>query len=92
MAGQLLLGPFTRTRGFVNVGALLLIAEKKTLVRHDLHEFQDGAVLCRSTPADEFVDLPDGGCASVPQHRQNLQFGIGWSGRIDFGQHLVKPY
>ncbi len=92
MAGELLLCPFTGTGSFVDMRALFLIAQKKSFVGHNLHEFQNGAVLCRAPLAYALMNLPDRGRTCAPEHRQDLQFGIGGSGWLCSTRHLGRLY
>src|SRR5208282_3189143 len=77
IAGELALRPLARLCGFINVRALMLIAAHETLFGHDLHEFQDGAVLRRAAAADDIVHSADRGRADAPKDGEDFEFGVG---------------
>ncbi len=92
MTGELTLSPFAWARGFIDMGALFLVSEQEALLRHDLHEFQDGTVLDCSALTEEFVDLADGGGAAAPEDGEDFEFGVGWAREIGCVRHLGRDY
>src|SRR5579863_4572642 len=62
--------------------ALFLIPVHQPLSGHNLHEFENGAVLRRAPPTDDLVNLSHGCWSDAPQHGQNLEFGVGWPARF----------
>ena len=82
MPRQLLLGPLARLRRFIDVSALLLVAKQQSLVGHDLHELQDGAVLRRPPPVDHLIHLPHGGRPGRPKNGEDFEFRVGRSRRF----------
>ena len=90
VAGQLLLRPFARPRGLVDVRALLLVAAHQALLRHDLQRLQNGGVLRRLAGGDGLVDFADGARAAAPENGEDFEFGIGRPGQIL--RHIRRHY
>lgn len=82
VTGKLALGPFAGFRGRVDMGALRFVAADEAFFGHDLHEFQDGAVLSAATARDDFMDVADSGRPDAPENRENFEFGVGGAGKI----------
>jgi len=82
VAGELALGPLARLCGFIDMGTLRFIAAHKTLIGHDLHEFESGAVLGGAAAADDIVDAADGGGADAPEDGEDFEFGVGGPRKI----------
>src|SRR5262249_6786864 len=91
VTGELLLGPFARAAGSIDVSFLLLIALDQAFFGHDLEQLQNRGVLRGAPLLDGFVNVADGTGATAPEHGQDFQLGVSWSGWV-FRRHLRRLY
>src|SRR5205085_10806528 len=63
-------------RRLVAARALALVPFDQALVRHDLHELEDGRVARPPRLAERLEDLPHGARASPPEHLEAFQFRV----------------
>src|SRR5215471_5601859 len=76
MSSKLLLSPFARLRGRVDVRTLILVADQEPLLGHNLHELKNRAVLSCAAAADHVIHLAHGCWPNTPKHGKDFKFGI----------------